>query len=222
MKKNKKIFEEIIPEISNRDYEGILLIVSNPVDILTYTAIKISGFEENRVIGSGTVLDSARFRYLLGEHLDVDSRSVQAFIIGEHGDSEVAVFSSANVSGIPLEQIYKLRGYEEYESHTKRIYEEVKNSAYEIIERKQATYYGIAMAIKRICECIVRDEHSVLPVSSLMHGQYGISDIVLSMPAVVDAGGVEQILPVSLDEEERARLHTSAKALRDVIADIEL
>ena len=222
VKKNKKIFEEIIPEISNRDYEGILLIVSNPVDILTYTTIKISGFEENRVIGSGTVLDSARFRYLLGEHLDVDSRSVQAFIIGEHGDSEVAVFSSANVSGIPLEQIYKLRGYEEYESHTKRIYEEVKNSAYEIIERKQATYYGIAMAIKRICECIVRDEHSVLPVSSLMHGQYGISDIVLSMPAVVDAGGVEQILPVSLDEEERARLHASAKALRDVIADIEL
>ena len=222
VKKNKKIFEEIIPEISNRDYEGILLIVSNPVDILTYTAIKISGFEENRVIGSGTVLDSARFRYLLGKHLDVDSRSVQAFIIGEHGDSEVAVFSSANVSGIPLEQIYKLRGYEEYESHTKRIYEEVKNSAYEIIERKQATYYGIAMAIKRICECIVRDEHSVLPVSSLMHGQYGISDIVLSMPAVVDAGGVEQILPVSLDEEERARLHVSAKALREVIADIEL
>ena len=222
VKKNKKIFEEIIPEISNRDYEGILLIVSNPVDILTYTAIKISGFEENRVIGSGTVLDSARFRYLLGKHLDVDSRSVQAFIIGEHGDSEVAVFSSANVSGIPLEQIYKLRGYEEYESHTKRIYEEVKNSAYEIINKKHATYYGIAMAIKRICECIVRDEHSVLPVSSLMHGQYGISDIVLSMPAVVDAGGVEQILPVSLDEEERARLHASAKALRDVIADIEL
>lgn len=192
------------------------------MDILTLAALKLSGFPENRVIGSGTVLDTARLKNMLGKQLGIDNRGVHAFIVGEHGDSEVAVFSSANVSGIPLEQIYKLRGYEEYESHTKRIYEEVKNSAYEIIERKQATYYGIAMAIKRICECIVRDEHSVLPVSSLMHGQYGISDIVLSMPAVVDAGGVEQILPVSLDEEERARLHVSAKALREVIADIEL
>ena len=216
------IYKNIIPEIANRRCRGILLIVSNPVDILTLAALKLSGFPENRVIGSGTVLDTARLKNMLGKQLGIDNRGVHAFIVGEHGDSEVAVFSSANVSGIPLEQIYKLRGYEEYESHTKRIYEEVKNSAYEIIERKQATYYGIAMAIKRICECIVRDEHSVLPVSSLMHGQYGISDIVLSMPAVVDAGGVEQILPVSLDEEERARLHVSAKALREVIADIEL
>lgn len=222
VKKNVAIYKNIIPEIANRRCRGILLIVSNPVDILTLAALKLSGFPENRVIGSGTVLDTARLKNMLGKQLGIDNRGVHAFIVGEHGDSEVAVFSSANVSGIPLEQIYKLRGYEEYESHTKRIYEEVKNSAYEIIERKQATYYGIAMAIKRICECIVRDEHSVLPVSSLMHGQYGISDIVLSMPAVVDAGGVEQILPVSLDEEERARLHTSAKALRDVIADIEL
>lgn len=222
VKKNVAIYKNIIPEIANRRCRGILLIVSNPVDILTLAALKLSGFPENRVIGSGTVLDTARLKNMLGKQLGIDNRGVHAFIVGEHGDSEVAVFSSANVSGIPLKQIYKLRGYEEYESHTKRIYEEVKNSAYEIIERKQATYYGIAMAIKRICECIVRDEHSVLPVSSLMHGQYGISDIVLSMPAVVDAGGVEQILPVSLDEEERARLHTSAKALRDVIADIEL
>ena len=222
VKKNVAIYKNIIPEIANRRCRGILLIVSNPVDILTLAALKLSGFPENRVIGSGTVLDTARLKNMLGKQLGIDNRGVHAFIVGEHGDSEVAVFSSANVSGIPLEQIYKLRGYEEYESHTKRIYEEVKNSAYEIIERKQATYYGIAMAIKRICECIVRDEHSVLPVSSLMHGQYGISDIVLSMPAVVDAGGVEQILPVSLDEEERARLHASAKALRDVIADIEL
>ena len=222
VKKNVAIYKNIIPEIANRRCRGILLIVSNPVDILTLAALKLSGFPENRVIGSGTVLDTARLKNMLGKQLGIDNRGVHAFIVGEHGDSEVAVFSSANVSGIPLEQIYKLRGYEEYESHTKRIYEEVKNSAYEIIERKQATYYGIAMAIKRICECIVRDEHSVLPVSSLMHGQYGISDIVLSMPAVVDAGGVEQILPVSLDEEERARLHVSAKALREVIADIEL
>ena len=132
VKKNKKIFEEIIPEISNRDYEGILLIVSNPVDILTYTAIKISGFEENRVIGSGTVLDSARFRYLLGKHLDVDSRSVQAFIIGEHGDSEIAAWSSVNVSGIPVNDFCEMRGHYDHEEAMKAIAENVKESAYKI------------------------------------------------------------------------------------------
>ena len=220
--KNVGIFKSIIPEIAKRNFAGILLIVANPVDILTQVAIKLSGLPENRVIGSGTVLDTARLRYMLGEHLSVDSRSVHAFIVGEHGDSEVVTWSSANVSGVPLSTMCEMRGHFKHKENTEEIAESVKNSAYEIIERKQATYYGIAMAIKRICECIVRDEHSVLPVSSLMHGQYGISDIVLSMPAVVDAGGVEQILPVSLDEEERARLHASAKALRDVIADIEL
>lgn len=137
VKKNKKIFEEIIPEISNRDYEGILLIVSNPVDILTYTAIKISGFEENRVIGSGTVLDSARFRYLLGEHLDVDSRSVQAFIIGEHGDSEIAAWSSVNVSGIPVNDFCEMRGHYDHEEAMKAIADNVKESAYKIIKRKK-------------------------------------------------------------------------------------
>ena len=222
VKKNVAIFQSIIPEIAQRKCEGILLIVANPVDILTQVAVKLSGFPENRVFGSGTTLDSARLKYLLGEHLQVDARSVHAWIIGEHGDSEIVAWSSANVSGVPLSEICEMRGHYNHKENTKEIAEAVKNSAYEIIERKQATYYGIAMAIKRICECIVRDEHSVLPVSSLMHGQYGISDIVLSMPAVVDAGGVEQILPVSLDEEERARLHASAKALRDVIADIEL
>ena len=139
VKKNVAIYKNIIPEIANRRCRGILLIVSNPVDILTLAALKLSGFPENRVIGSGTVLDTARLKNMLGKQLGIDNRGVHAFIVGEHGDSEVAVFSSANVSGIPLEQIYKLRGYEEYESHTKRIYEEVKNSAYEIIERKQAT-----------------------------------------------------------------------------------
>ena len=169
VKKNKKIFEGIIPQISNRAYEGILLIVSNPVDILTYTAIKISGFEENRVIGSGTVLDSARFRYLLGEHLDVDSRSVQAFIIGEHGDSEVVAWSSANVSGVPISEFCEMRGYTEHDEHMEEIAQGVKNSAYKIIEKKKATYYGVAMAVRRICEAIIRDEKSVLPVSSIQH-----------------------------------------------------
>lgn len=222
VKKNVSIFRSIIPEIAKRDCQGILLIVSNPVDILTLVALKLSGFEKNRVIGSGTVLDTARLKYLLGKRLGVDSRGVHAFVIGEHGDSELAVWSSANVSGVPLADICRMRGFHAHDEEMDRIYEDVKNSAYEIIEKKQATYYGIAMAVKRICECIVRNEHSVLPVSSIMEGQYGIDDIVLSMPAVVDAKGVEQIVPLSLDEEELHKLLHSAKALKEVMAEIDL
>ena len=215
VKKNVAIYKNIIPEIANRRCRGILLIVSNPVDILTLAALKLSGFPENRVIGSGTVLDTARLKNMLGKQLGIDNRGVHTFIVGEHGDSEVAVFSSANVSGIPLEQIYKLRGYEEYESHTKRIYEEVKNSAYEIIERKQATYYGIAMAIKRICECIVRDEHSVLPVSSVMDDYHGISGIALSVPSLVSSLGIERVLDIPMDAQEISMLRRSAATLKE-------
>lgn len=222
VKKNVAIFRSIIPEIAGRNCQGILLIVSNPVDILTWVALKLSGFPENRVIGSGTVLDTARLKYLLGEHLGVDSRGVHAFVIGEHGDSELAVWSSATVSGVPLSRFCEMRGYYEHDDETDRIYEDVKNSAYSIIEKKKATYYGIAMAVKRICSSIVRNERSVLPVSSIMHGQYGLEDIVLSMPAIVDAKGVERIVPLSLDEEEMRRLNESAAALREVMDGIEL
>lgn len=215
--KNVAIFKSIIPEIAKRNCQGILLIVSNPVDILTYTALKLSGFTENRVIGSGTVLDTARLKYQLGEHLSVDSRSVHAFIIGEHGDSEIAAWSSANVSGVDLEDFCELRGHYQHEEATGRIAEIVKNSAYDIIEKKKATYYGIAMAVRRICEAIVRDEKSVLPVSSMMHGEYGIDDIVLSFPAVVGKHGVETRVPVSLDEEETQKLKESARVLKDII-----
>ena len=132
--------------------------MANPVDILTYAALKISGYPKERVFGSGTVLDSARFRYLLSEHLDVDSRSVHAFIIGEHGDSELAVWSSANVAGIDIHDFCELRGHYEHDAAMERIYKEVRDSAYEIIERKGATYYGVAMAVGRIAESIIRDE----------------------------------------------------------------
>ena len=220
--KNVNIFKSIIPEIAKRDYQGILLIVANPVDILTYTALKLSGMPENRVIGSGTVLDTARLKYRLGEHLSVDSRSVHAFIVGEHGDSEIAVFSSANVSGIPLNRFCEMRGHFEHEAATRRIAEEVKNSAYEIIAKKHATYYGIAMSVKRICEAIVRDEKSILPVSSMMHGEYGISDVALSMPAIVGKDGVETRVPISISEEEEAKLKESADTLKKVIEGLEL
>ena len=220
--KNVEIFKSIIPEVAKRDYQGILLIVANPVDILTYTALKLSGMPENRVIGSGTVLDTARLKYRLGEHLSVDSRSVHAFIVGEHGDSEIAVFSSANVSGIPLNRFCEMRGHFEHEAATRRIAEEVKNSAYEIIAKKHATYYGIAMSVKRICEAIVRDEKSILPVSSMMHGEYGISDVALSMPAIVGKDGVETRVPISISEEEEAKLKESADTLKKVIEGLEL
>lgn len=216
VKKNKKIFEGIIPQISGRNYEGILLIVANPVDILTYTALKLSGFEENRVIGSGTVLDSARFRYLLGEHLDVDSRSVQAFIIGEHGDSEIAAWSSVNVSGIPVNDFCEMRGHYDHEDAMKAIANDVKESAYKIIEKKQATYYGIAMSVKRICEVILKDEKAILPVSTMMHGAHGIKDIVLSMPAIVGKNGIETLVPIELDKDEEKELQKSAQILKEM------
>lgn len=220
--KNVEIFKSIIPEIAKRDYQGILLIVANPVDILTYTALKLSGMPENRVIGSGTVLDTARLKYRLGEHLCVDSRSVHAFIIGEHGDSEIAVFSSANVSGIPLNRFCEMRGHFAHDESTRRIAEEVKNSAYEIIAKKHATYYGIAMSVKRICEAIVRDEKSILPVSSMMCGEHGISDVVLSMPSIVGKDGIETQVPISLSEEEENRLRESADTLKKVIGQLQL
>ena len=215
--KNVAIFRSIIPEIAKRNCAGILLIVSNPVDILTYTAIKLSGFTENRVIGSGTVLDTARLKYELSEHLSVDSRSIHAFIIGEHGDSEIAAFSSANVSGIALSEFCEMRGHYNHEANTRQIAENVKNSAYEIIQKKKATYYGIASAVRRICEVIIRDEKSILPVSSMMHGEYGIEDVVLSMPAIVGKYGIETRVPIDLSEEEIEDLTRSAQTLKEFV-----
>ena len=216
VQKNTAIYQSIIPEIVKRDFGGILLIVSNPVDILTYVALKLSGLPENRVLGSGTVLDTARLKYALGEHLGVDSRSVHSFIIGEHGDSEIAAWSSTNVSGIPLNDFCEMRGHFNHDAAMDAIAEKVKNSAYEIISKKQATYYGIAMSVKRICECIVRNERSILPVSAMMHGEYGIEDITLSMPAIVGIGGVETHVPIALSEEEAEKLVESAKNLKEV------
>ncbi len=218
VKKNVEIFKSIIPEISKRNFNGIMLIVSNPVDILTYTALKLSGLPKNRVIGSGTVLDTARLKYEIGKHLDVDSRSVQAFIIGEHGDSEIAAWSCANVAGIALSDFCEMRGhYDDHDKANQRIALDVKNSAYEIISKKKATYYGIAMSVKRICEAIVRDEKSVLPVSSLMCGEYGLEDVVLSMPSVVGKNGLEAHVPISLSQEEIEKLHDSADTLKGIL-----
>ena len=221
VKKNVEIFKSIIPEIAKQDFNGILLIVANPVDILTYVAAKLSKLPQGRVFGSGTVLDSARLKYLLGEHLDVDNRSVHAFIIGEHGDSEMAAWSSANVSGIPLNDFCEMRGYFKHEESMKKILEEVKNSAYEIIEKKHATYYGIAMSVRRICEAIIRDEKSILPVSSIQKGEYGIENVALSIPAIVGREGVEKVVPIKLSDTEKKELIKSANTLKNVLGTVE-
>ena len=220
--KNVKIFKSIIPEIVKRNTEGSLLVVSNPVDILTYVTLKLSGFPTNRVIGSGTVLDTARLKYLLGEHLQVDSRSIHAFIIGEHGDSELAVWSSANVSGVDLNHFCELRGHYNHMEAMERIYTDVRDSAYEIIEKKGATYYGIAMAVRRICESIIRNEHSILPISSLICGHYGLEDVCMGVPTVVGRNGAETVLDIPLNGLEQRKLMASADALRKVLDGIEL
>lgn len=221
--KNVAIFKGILSEIRARDFSGILLIVSNPVDILTYVSVKLSGLPECRVIGSGTVLDTGRLKHIIGEHLGVDPRNVHARILGEHGDSELIAWSSAHVAGIPLEDFYNMRiengSYEEFRRETTEL---VRNSAYEIIKKKHATYYGIAMAIRRICGAIVRDEKSVLSVSNYMQGEYGISDIALSTPCVVGANGIEVRMPPSLNYREQEQMKASAQTLQEVAAGLDL
>ena len=191
--KNVEIYKSIIPKIVEKNQEATLLIVSNPVDIMTYVALKLSGYPSHKVIGSGTVLDTARLKYLLSRHLDVDSRSIHAFIIGEHGDSELAVWSAANVSGIPLNHFCELRGYFDHMESMDRIYQSVRDSAYEIIEKKGATYYGVAMAVCRIAESVIRNEHSIMPISVYLDGLYGLHDICLSIPTVVGQEGAEKV-----------------------------
>ena len=221
--KNVAIFKDILGEIRARDFSGILLVVSNPVDILTYVSVKLSGLPECRVIGSGTVLDTGRLKHIIGEHLGVDPRNVHARILGEHGDSELIAWSSAHVAGIPLEDFYNMRiedgSYDKFRRETSDL---VKNSAYEIIKKKHATYYGIAMAVRRICSAIVRDEKSVLSVSNYMQGEYGISDIALSTPCVVGADGIEVRMPPSLNYREQEQMKASAQMLQDVAAGLDL
>ncbi len=219
--KNVAIFKSIIPQIRESGFSGVLLIVSNPVDVLTYAAIQMSGLPEAKVIGSGTVLDTARLRYMLGEHVDVDPRDVHAYVMGEHGDSELVAWSSATVAGVPLSEFCELHGHYQHREAEARIAEDVKNSAYTIIEKKHATYYGVAMAVRRICTAVMRDEDCVLPVSSLMVGEYGLSDLCISMPTIVGRNGVVARVPVSINDDEEKELQKSAAALKAIIEKVD-
>lgn len=220
--KNTEILRSVLREITARQFGGILLVVSNPVDVLTYAAWKLSGYPRERVIGSGTVLDTGRLKQLLGAELRVDSRNIHAFIIGEHGDSELAVWSEANVSGLALEDFCRIRGQDLGREDRERLYREVRDSAYEIIRRKGATYYGIAMAVGRIAACIVKDERAVLPVSVALNGQYGMEGLALSLPSIVGREGVQEILEIPLSREEQGELEASAAQMREAIGTLKL
>lgn len=215
--RNADVFNEILKNIVAVNTDCILLIVSNPVDILTYVALKASGFPPSRVIGTGTVLDTARLKYLVGEKLGVDYRNVHSFIIGEHGDSELAVWSGANVSGINIDDFCPLCHNCHRMADLYELYDDVKNSAYEIIRGKGATYYAIAQATRRIIEAIFGDENSILPVTAYLEGQYGLNDICMSIPSIVGAGGVKHVLDIPLSDSEYAALMASANTLRQVI-----
>ena len=219
--KNAKIMKSIISEIKRVKCEGILLIVSNPVDILTQVALQESGLPKERVIGSGTVLDTARLKYLVSEKLKVDSRNVHAFIAGEHGDSELAVWSCANIYGISLDEFAKMKGFTDFKKEKDQIYHAVRDSAYEIIERKGATYYGIGMAAAKIAEAIVRDSHTVAPVSVSLNGEYGMSGLCLSIPSMIGRGGAEQVLEINFNEEETEKLRQSAEELKNVLKELD-
>lgn len=214
--RNFEIFKEIVPQITQYNRNGILLITTNPVDILTYAALKLSGFPANRVIGSGTILDTSRLRYVLGEHVNIDPRNMHAYIIGEHGDSEVPVWSLANVAGIHLKEFCLQRG-EKYDSeHLNNLFERVKNAAYEIIERKGRTYYAIGLGLTRIVESILRDENAILTVSSLLQNYYEVSDICLSVPSIVNREGIRTTLKLPLDETEVESFRKSASILKEI------
>lgn len=222
VQKNVAIFKTIVPQIMEQGFDGIMVVVSNPVDILTQVVMELSGLPRNRVLGSGTVLDSARLKYTLGHMLDVDPRHVHARIIGEHGDSELAVWSAANVSGIPINDFFRLRGFDNPSELRRSIEESVRNSAYEIIKKKRATYFGIAPSVTRICEAIVRDQKSIMTVSNYRTDVQGVTDVVMSMPAIVGSNGVEFSIPLQLSIDEAEHLHASAQTLKNTLQSVDL
>lgn len=221
VRRNTDIFKQIIPEIVKHN-PRMLVVVSNPVDILTYVALKVSGYSMNRIIGSGTVLDSARFRSLLGKHCRVDPRNVHAYIIGEHGDSEVPVWSQANIGGISFLDYCSMYLRDSSKNAQEEIFNKVKRAAYEIIERKGATNFAIGLSLVRIAESILRDENSVLTVSTLLDDYYDISDVCLSVPIILNRDGVSKVLKIGLDQSEIASLRASAKVLKDVIRGLDM
>jgi L-lactate dehydrogenase len=225
LKDNVEIYKRIIPQVMKYTAEAIFLIVTNPVDILSYAAYKLSKKPAKEVLGSGTVLDTARFRFLLSQHCQVDPRNIHAYILGEHGDSEFAVWSKAMIGGVLFNDycfICKNRHKCRMQGELEKIFQEVKNSAYKIIEKKGETSYGIGLALVRITQAILHNENAILPISSLVEGYLGINDLYLSLPAVVGKEGRREVLPVALDSREKQALLDSAAVIKKVIKDLKL
>lgn len=220
IEKNAKIFKVIVSEVMKSDFDGIFLIATNPVDILAYATWKYSGLPMERVIGSGTILDTARFRFLLGQYFNVDSRNVHAYIMGEHGDTELPVWSHVNIGGRPILSYFEEHKDEGSLEDLDKIFINVRDAAYEIIKRKGATHYAIALGLVRLTRAILRNENSILTVSTLLQGEYGLDDIYIGVPAIVNSGGIREVLELSIDTEEKNKLHHSAKILRAAMGPI--
>ncbi|WP_439742036.1 L-lactate dehydrogenase [Bacillus pseudomycoides] len=219
VEKNAKIFKQIVRSIMDSGFDGIFLIATNPVDILTYVTWKESGLPKERVIGSGTTLDSARFRYMLGEYFNIDSHNIHAYIIGEHGDTELPVWSHVSI-GIQKLQTILERDNDLNQKDLDEIFINVRDAAYHIIERKGATYYGIGMSLLRVTKAILNDENSVLTVSAYLEGQYGQKDVYIGVPAVLNRQGVREILEVELSEDEELKFDHSVQVLKETMAPI--
>ncbi len=217
LNKNVDVFRQVIPRVKEQNDHCILLIATNPVDIMTYMSLKLSRFPPNRVIGSGTILDTSRLRSLLGEQFKVDPRNVHAYIIGEHGDSEVPIWSSANIAGVRLKEYCPVCGMKYDKAYLDAVFERVKNAAYNIIDLKGSTYYAIGLGLTRIVESVIRDENAVLTVSSLIHDYYGVSDVCLSVPTIVNSGGIGQTIKLQLEKTEIEMFQRSASVLKNAI-----
>ena len=214
LKRNAEVFRSIIEPVTASGFHGIFLIATNPVDIMARITYELSGFPRERVIGSGTTLDSARLRYLLGEYLQVDPRNIHAYVMGEHGDTEFVPWSQALLSTKPVLEICEESSGELCFSDLEKISLEVKNAAYKIIEAKKATYYGIGMSLTRIARAILGGENSVLTVSACLSGEYGEENVYAGVPCILNQNGVSRILTVSLTKEEKEKFHRSCETLR--------
>lgn len=217
LRRNTAVLESIVPEIARINPDGLLLIATNPVDALTYAALRLSRLPASRVFGSGTVLDTARLRSELAAHYAVDGRNVHAYVLGEHGDSEFVAWSTASLANVQLYKFCRLTGMCCDPQDMAAIEQRVRTAAYEIIRRKGATNFAIAAALTRIIEAVVRDQASVLTVSTMVEGHYGINDVCLSLPAVIDRSGVRQVIPIPLSDEETESLVRSAAAVRAML-----
>jgi len=218
--RNTAILKETLSEIIYPDSKSILLVVANPVDVLTYAALKTIKMPPGKVLGSGTVLDTSRFRYLISRHCLVEPRNIHAHVAGEHGDSEVLLWSTANIAGISIDKFCDRRGLSVPDRNT--ISSGVRRAAYEVIARKGYTCFAIGLAVKRICECILRDESSILTVSGLLSEEYGLNNVCMSLPSIVNREGRAITLEVSLAEDEKSALQRSAQALRQVLDNLKI